>query len=322
LPVGRPAQEPVREPLEFESTPPPAFGKLSDGVELALVHLKVSRRELTFASLALATVPAGGLLKAVASGRRSGESDAGILRYRSTLVNGLTPEDIDWDGRKWRCTMGSTWHAGMDYCLRLSEGMARFELHDTIFDRPAGDPDRKRRSELHYPKRPRLPNDVPLWGAMSFIHHSWADPSGMARLTLGGAHGQIHIGSKAGGSPAVAFHRYKDGNFLVTTRGEQESGNTKRYKAPLAFDRPHDLVYRVVLSPTNGSLAVWLNRQKIVDLDGVPIGSHFAESYWNIGAYYYGGVTCPIVAEFANHVYPSPETLLKRTAITPAWPLA
>jgi hypothetical protein len=200
--------------------------------------------------------------------------------------------------------------------------MARFELHNTEFDRASGDPAEKRRSELHFPKRPRLPNDTPLWGAMSFIHHGWADPSGMEKLTTGGAHGQIHIGSKAGGSPAVAFRRHRDGDFLVTTRGEQEQGNIKRFKAPLAFDQPHDLVYRVVLSPTNGSLAVWLNRQKVVELDGVPIGSHYAECYWNIGAYYAGGVTCPIVAEFANHVYPSPESLLKRTAASLPWPRA
>jgi hypothetical protein len=283
--------------------------------------LDLSRRQLTLAGLAAAAVPVGGLLKAAGnlSGRESGAANYAL--YHSTLVDGLTPKDIDWNGREWLCTMGSTWHAGMDHCLRLTDRKARFELHDTDFDRPADDPPRKRRSELHFPKRPRLPNDVPLWGAMSFIHHGWADPSGMARLTMGGAHGQIHIGSRAGGSPAVAFHRYKDGDFLVTTRGEQSRANIRRFKAPLAFDRPHDLVYRVVLSPTNGSLVVWLDRHKIIDLTGVPIGSHFAESYWNFGAYYYGGVTCPIVAEFANHVYPAPESLLKRTTITPAWPL-
>lgn len=284
--------------------------------------MELSRRQLTFAGLAVTAVPVGGLLKAAAGG--SSGRDAGPANYAlydSTLADGLTPEFIEWAGRKWSCAMGSTWHKGMDYSLRLREGMARFELRDTVFDRPAGDPERKRRAELHYPRRPRLPNDVPLWGAMSFIHHGWADPLGMAKTT-GGAHGQIHMGSTVGGSPPVAFRRHGDGSFLVTTRGESERGNTIRYKAPLAFDRPHDLVYRVVLNPTGGSLVVWLNRQKIVDLERTPIGSSAAESYFNFGSYYSGGVTCPIVAEFANLVYPAPDSLLKRATARPPWPLA
>jgi hypothetical protein len=285
--------------------------------------LELSRRQLTFAGLAVAAVPVGGLLKAAVGGLTDRGADAANFSlYDSTLADGLTPKFLDWAGRKWTCALGSTWHRDMDYCLRLRDGMARFELHDTVFDRPAGDPDHKRRAELHYPRRPRLPNDVPLWGAMSFIHHGWSDPFGMNKLTTGGAHGQIHMGSTVGGSPPVAFRRHNDGSFLITTRGESERGNTKRYKAPLAFDRPHDLVYRVVLSPTNGSLAVWLNREKIVDLERTPIGSSVAESYFNVGSYYAGGVTCPIIAEFANLVYPAPEALLRRTTVTPAWPLA
>jgi hypothetical protein len=67
---------------------------------------------------------------------------------------------------------------------------------------------------------------------------------------------------------------------------------------------------------------VWLNREKIVDLERTPIGSSVAESYFNVGSYYAGGVTCPIIAEFANLVYPAPEALLRRTTVTPAWPLA
>lgn len=264
---------------------------------------------------------AGLIVPACKAAAPAAAQDVTDSAYRSTLVDGMTPRSIMWNGRKWRCTAGSTWHPGMDHSLRLTTNKARFELRNSEYDRAERDPVGKRRSELHYPRRPRLPNDVPLWGAMSFIHHHWEDPAGMAEL-WGGAHGQIHMGSTFGGSPAVAFRRQKHGKFRITTRGELEPKNTVRYDEPLPFDRVHDLVYRLVLSPTDGSLEVWLNRQKVVDLHGASIGSRHAECYWNIGCYYAGGVTCPVVAEFGNHVYPDTRSLFERTAATPDWPVS
>jgi len=283
--------------------------------------VELSRRELSLAGLSIAAASATGGLLASASGCSASPAadDSNFSLYDSTLINGLTPEFITWAGRKWHCAAGSTWHPGMDHCVRLKGDKARFELRNTEFDRPNGDPVQKRRSELHFPRPPRLPNEIPLWGAVSFIHHRWSDPLGMVKL-MGGALGQIHMGSSFGGSPAVAFRRENTGAFAVTTSGEVGGRNVKRYEATLAFDRPHDVVYRVVLSPTQGSLVVWLNREKIVDLEGASIGSHFAESYWNLGCYFAGGVSCPVVAEFANLAYPSPDSLQGRTISTPSWP--
>ena len=293
--------------------------------------MELSRRQFSVRGIASAIAPlafpaSAGLIIPSSSKSRgqdaaAGGGDASYSAYQSTLVNGLTPSSVVWNGRKWRCAAGSSWNPGMDYSVRLTAHKARFELRNTENDHGERDPVVKRRAELHSPARPRLPNDVPLWGAMSFIHHHWADPAGMA-TRWGGAHGQLHIGSTFGGSPAVAFRRHGDGKFRISTRGEFADDNTVRYDAPLAFDVAHDLVYRVVLSPTNGSLMVWLNRRKIVDLHGVSIGSHQAECYWNIGNYYAGGVTCPVIAEFANHVYPDPASLAGRLAVSPGWPAA
>jgi hypothetical protein len=282
----------------------------------------VSRRSFSLGGLASAVVPLTVPAALVMSGSRLiGRSSGGdaFADYHPTLIDGLCPEYLIWNERKWRCAAGSTWHQGMDHSVRLTTDKARFEIRDTPFDRPSLDPATKRRAELHFAKRPRLPNEVPLWGAMSFIHHRWQDPQGMARLT-GGVHGQIHIGSSFGGSPAVAFRRHGNGNFRVTTRGEQDPGNNVRYDRPLAFDKVHDLLYRVVLSPDRGSLAVWLNRQKIVDVQNASIGSHHAECHWNFGCYYGEGISCPVIAEYANLAYPGPASLIQRSARTPLWP--
>ncbi|CAA9496658.1 MAG: hypothetical protein AVDCRST_MAG44-505 [uncultured Sphingomonas sp.] len=285
--------------------------------------MEVSRREFSLGGLASAfgplSLPAAAGLIIPTSGPLARTATPDALSYQSTLQDGFTPSHIHWNGRKWRCTAGSTWQPNLDHCLRLTSRKARFEIRNSAADRAVRDPVDKRRSELHYPKRPRLPNDVPLWAAMSFIHHRWDDPRGMADL-WGGVHGQIHMGSTFGGSPAVAFRRSRDGAFRITTRGENATKNTVRYEAPLAFDRVHDLVYRLVLSPTDGALAVWLDGRKVVDLTGESIGSRHAECYWNFGCYYAGGVTCPVVAEFGNHVYPDTPDLSRRVAAPPAWP--
>ena len=214
--------------------------------------------------------------------------------------------------------MGSTWHRDMDHSLRLTANRARFEIRDDVRDRGPGDDVTKRRSELRYPKAPRLPNGVPLWGAMSFVHHQWDDPAGMA-ARRGGVHGQLHIGSTLGGSPAVAFRRTRRGAFAITTRGEREPDGARRFERPLAFDQAHSLVYRVVLSPTEGSLHVWLNGDAVLDLRGVSIGSSHAECYWSFGCYYSGGICCPISAEFGDVVYPGVSSLAARIRFRPDW---
>lgn len=249
-------------------------------------------------------------------------SDPSSLEYSSTLVNGFTPSPVVWSGRQWRTNMGSTWNSGMDHCLRVNGNRARFELHNTPLDRSSGDPDpAKRRSEISgslYGDPTTLPNNVTLWGAMQFNHHSWSDPAGMALLT-GGVHGQIHMGHGLGGSPALAFRRNSRGDLKITTRGEFDTSGTTRYEKPLSFDAVHDLVYRVNLHERGGALTVWLDGLKIVDVFGASIGSHYADSYWNVGCYYAGGVTCPVVAEYGNHVYPSPNDLSARIANAPVW---
>ena len=244
--------------------------------------------------------------------------------YRSVLQRGFAPETIVWAGRTWRCNMGSTWNPGLDHCLQIGGPIARFELRDSPLDRSRSDPPDKRRCELSGSLRGdlrRLPNGVPLWGAMSFIHHRWADPAGMARLR-GGVHGQLHIGSKFGGSPALAFRRTNLGEFQVTTRGELDPKGvgSVRYQAPVSFDEPHDLVYCVLLHPTQGFARVWLDGRQVVDARTISIGSQYAQSFWNVGCYYGSGIACPVAAEYANHVYPSETGLNARTKTAPRWP--
>jgi hypothetical protein len=137
----------------------------------------------------------------------------------------------------------------------------------------------------------------------------------------GGVHGQIHMG-KFGGSPAVAFRRTRDGRMLITTRGEFDDENRKRWMGPVSFGERHDLVYRVLLHPTDGELDVWLDGRQVVGVRQASIGSQVGGSYWCLGCYYSGGITCPVVAEFANHIFPSPGALETRIAAPPAWPVA
>lgn len=277
--------------------------------------MRLSRRDAFLAGLGVPLVSLATILIA----RRSSEKSVAQSRYRTSLVDGYTPKRIDWDGYRWSADMGSTWNAGMDHSFRHSEDMARFEIQPTPRDRAEGDGPNKRRSELHCPRN-RLPNGVALWGAMSFNHHGWSDPAGMAER-WGGVHGQIHMG-KFGGSPALAFRRTRDGRMLITTRGEFDDQNRKRWMAPVSFGEPHDLVYRVLLHPTEGQLDVWLDGRQVVGVRQASIGSQIGRSYWCLGCYYSGGISCPVVAEFANHIFPSPGDLRARIAAAPAWPVA
>lgn len=279
--------------------------------------MDLSRRHYCLGALGAAAVPlvywgASSSASGVSRGKRRSTD------YHSTLVDGLTPGHIAWNDRKWRCAMGSTWNRGMDHSLRLAPGRARFEIRDDPRNRGPADDEKKRRSEIRFPKSPRLPNGVPLWGAMSFVHHQWDDPAGMAG-NWGGVHGQLHIGSKFGGSPAVAFRRTRRGDFAITTRGERDAEGSRRYERPLPFDALHSLVYRVVLDPRDGALSVWLNGDSVLDVRRISIGSSDAECYWSFGCYYSGGISCPIIAEYGDHIYPGPTDLSRRIGFKPDW---
>lgn len=276
-----------------------------------------SRREYCLFGLGAAVAPLG-VWTANSSASRLLRADRRSAQYQSTLINGLTPGHLEWNGRKWRCAMGSTWNRGMDHSLRLAPNRARFEIREGAQNRGPADDGNKRRSEIRYPKSPRLPNDIPLWGAMSFVHHQWEDPAGMA-ANWGGVHGQLHIGSDFGGSPAVAFRRTRRGAFAITTRGERDTDGTRRYEGPLPFDALHSLVYRVVLSAKEGALRVWLNGETLLDVRGASIGSRDAQCYWSVGCYYSGGISCPIIAEYGDHIYPGLADLSGRIRVKPDW---
>lgn len=241
--------------------------------------------------------------------------------YQSTLVGVRTPATLVRGGRTWRCNMGSTWNDNLDHCLRTTTSRTRFEVRNYSYERIETDPIEKRRSELSSSLpggTERLPQGVALWGAMSFKHSSWADPVGM-RAKTGGVHGQIHD-QTFGGSPMLAFRRKSDGQFTITTRGENDTVSHTRYTDALSFDAVYDLVYKLTLHPTAGALEAWIDKVKVVSLSNVSIGASTADCVMAFGAYYAGGITCPVVAEYGNFVYPSTTSLASRTTSTPAWP--
>ncbi|MDZ4306605.1 hypothetical protein [Allopontixanthobacter sp.] len=202
-----------------------------------------------------------------------------------------------WADRKWRVNTKRQPHS-----LQVTADRARFEIRPEDFLDGS-----KPRSELSgsiYGDDTRLPNGVLLRGGFTLNAHAWG--SDMSK-TWGGVYGQIHIGSKVGGSPALSFRRDQDGDFKVATRGEKDLGGTTQWKGPLPFDEEHDIVYCVKLHPTEAELRVWIDREPVLDLTGVSIGHSIADAYWALGLYFSGGITGPIVAEYSEHTYPSPD---------------
>lgn len=270
--------------------------------------------------LSIGCVPAGG-----DSAEDAGEN---LQRERNAFIAleiGPLPEaQTRWSERTWRVNAGSVQHGDLAYAVQSDKSgdVVCFELRDSDRDRSPNDAPSVRRAELSgslYSDKRRLANALPLWGAMSFRHHAWTDPDAMRQHT-GGVYGQIHMGSQFGGSPALAFRRTRDGLFRITTRGQHDTGGTVRYEAPLSFDESHDLVYRLVLHPVRGSLAVWLDGKQIINIKDISIGHESAQSYWNLGLYFSGGIDGRVIAEYANHRYPSPAALAQRAARPEPWP--
>lgn len=280
-------------------------------------EFETSRRNLLIGGMVAGT---GLILPGGPVGRSLAQTTTGY--YSMLGSNGLMPESgISFAGKtNWRAACGATWNTGMAHSIRRSAGhkRLRFELRDTTKDKTDGDDSDTRRAELKNTSD-KLYNNIDYWGALSFIHYRWADPAGMAEL-YGGVYMQLHMGD-FGGSPAVAFRRHKSGQFLITTRGQNNTSNTKRYLAPLAWDTKHDIVYRVRFHPSYGQLDVWLNGTKIVGITNQSIGSNVAGYRPYVGCYFSGGITCPIVAEVGNYVYPATVPLDARITNCPAWPI-
>lgn len=242
--------------------------------------------------------------------------------YVTTLSPTYTPDELNWAGRPWRVNTSSTDFPDLPYSLMRSKNWNRLRFEVRADEPTTSSKAIKRRAELSgsvYGDKTRLPMGKSLWGAFSTIQHPWSDPEGM-RKTYGMVFGQIHMGSKVGGSPALAFRRLHNGRFRITTRGEFDDGGSTRFEGDLSWGQAHDIVYNVTLDPKAARLRVWVDRQLIVNLRDVSIGHSIGDSYWNVGVYAPGGVTNPVIAELANHVYPAAFDLSARTTQSPPWP--
>jgi len=114
---------------------------------------------------------------------------------------------------------------------------------------------------------------------------------------------------------------FTNGLFLITTNGANDpTSNHKWYSSALAFGQPHDVVYRCVIDPVNGSLDVWVDGRQVLSLTRQSIGVAQSGCYPCYGLYYAGGTTCTVVAEVANIAAPSTLSLSARTLKKPAWP--
>ena len=270
--------------------------------------------------LAALAVPGCGEEAAALLAREASQSGA----YQPIAITSDRAAETRWQGRRWRVNAGPVFDPQTAYAIQTDPDQTRirFELRNGPNDRSPRDDAGTRRAELSGSlrgDRQRLPNGTPLWGAMQFRHHAWSDPTGMKALT-GGVYGQIHMGSGFGGSPALAFRRNRDGLFVITTRGQYDPAGTTHFAEAVSFDEAHDLVYRVVLDPIAGSLSVWLDGRRIVAREGISIGHDNAESYWNFGLYFSGGIAGRVSAEYAGHVYPAPASLAARAASPLRWP--
>ena len=243
-------------------------------------------------------------------------SSSNYLPPAADPQTGMAPRFFNWLGTNWSDNSGQTWNQNLPYALGISDTRLRAELHDSPYDHGQNDPTDKRRAEIH--NKVGLLNNVTYWHAFSYLDQPWTNPAGQKKAGGGAIH-QIHMPD--GGSPAIAFRRFPDGSFGVTTN---PGGNVKRFKMPMTYGQPHDIVYRFTLSSagaSNGALAVWVDGRKMLDLSGVAIGGAGNGYYLCLGAYYGSGLGGNrIIQEYGNIVpFPTLSDLSSRIAAPPAW---
>jgi hypothetical protein len=178
---------------------------------------------------------------------------SGIETYSAPPVgaNGLALKTFDWGGHRWSNDSGQTWNLNVPYAIGLGTTKARFEVHDTSFDRGSADASTQRRAEMSMGnKLDRFFNDRDYWHAFTFVAHVDC----VTCLTQGGTIMQMHWPSN--GNPAFAFRlvNYNGGYGLRITTRSDSSGNVIRYTGPLTGDVPHDLVYYFKLDGAAGEL--------------------------------------------------------------------
>lgn len=239
--------------------------------------------------------------------------------YYSTLaepINRLSSGAgaFDFNGRSWAVDGSPVNADGLDHCLRLSgrRERIRFEHRQT---------DPNDRTELD--SQLTLPHSTTLWGAMTVIAESFVKPDSIAAGS-GVVFYQTHAGA-GGGSPSFALRRKQNGNLHITRSTPAGDQNVSLYDQPLSFDEPHDFVWRQVINATNGSIEVWLDGVKIVDVSGVPVGATDNTGYAKFGAYAAGGIgTDPdakVAFQFANvECTRSGIDLASRISAAPTWP--
>jgi hypothetical protein len=360
-----------------------------------------------------------------ASGFRIMLNSAGLIPEQ---VGGITFAGVDWN-----VSGACTWVLNQGHPIQKSGGneRLRLEIHNNNLNNDDDDREYKRRVGINASEQ-KFTRGVGYWGALSFLHESWSDPEGMDDPDLsGGLFIQMHSGPE-GGSPAIAFRRFRDGDLMITytywevdplftsrsiaslTRsgetvtvttsvahgfdagdrvaiaGATPSGyngtwqmltasgstftfnceddtlttpasgtmtatvvkantNNKIYKdngidpdtsasintprSQTPWDAGNDLVYYFEQHETTGVLKLWLNGDLIVDEDPLPLGASGGGTYLGVNAYFAEGITCPVVNQFANFVFPfsgglagsalpdsNSDGVPDRVSSPPAWP--
>jgi hypothetical protein len=231
---------------------------------------------------------------------------------------------IDYRANTYQYDGGASTSDGMDHTLRFSgrRERVRIQVNNTEADKTAADTGGQRRCEMD--AEYLLPNDTVLWGAMSVILEPWVEPASVAEAT-GYIIYQTHLGG--GGSPSFAIRINPAGQLWVTRAGPppDDNSNVTLYTGDIDFDTVHDFVWRQTINPTAGSVELWLNGAKIVDVSGVPVGQAGNLGYPKWGIYAAGGLGsnagAQVAAQFANVVDTKPSIdLTSRISAPPAWP--
>lgn len=235
------------------------------------------------------------------------------------LSSGLAQKYLSWNGHQWSNDSGQTWNSNVSYAIELGSTKARFELHDTTYDRGQIDESFKRRSELSSSKD-QFRNGTDYWMAFSF-EVDWSCLACQQKLKQGGEIMQVHWPS--GASPALAFRTVPTSTgaaFIVTTRGDNQ-GNITRATVPMTLGTVHDVVFHFKLGAV-GYEQVWLDGKQISNLNNIPVGTNLENGYaMRIGPYYGGGLAGNDVVQTYGNIAPFPSTASLSSRITnrPAW---